>query len=171
MMYIPTMNSPKANKKPAKTDASRQTLRVVSPMHKANRQMSIHLNGSLDELGLSGAECHMLAFIDVYKPCPIGELVRVFGHKRSTTTSILDRLVDRGFLVREVNPKDRRSFLVKTTAKGSALAETAGRPVQAFDLEVVARVTERDMVGFEKVLRAIEEVTGVDVRKNGDSSD
>ena len=66
-------------------------LKVVSPLHKAMRQMSVHLGEAVRDQGIEGADGHLLAYVAAYGPCRIAELRRVFGHKPSTLTSLLDR--------------------------------------------------------------------------------
>lgn len=143
-------------------------LQVISPLHKASRQVALHLGASLEGFEIAPGEGHILSYVASYEPCPVGEMVRIFGHKRSTLTSILDRLCERGLLVREVNPADRRSFLVSTTPRGADLAEAVRRPVIDLDGEIRDRVAERDYEGFRRVMQAIEEATGIDVRKEED---
>ena len=97
-------------------------LQFLSPLHKASRQLSVYLETHTRELGVSPSEGHVVTYLRSYAPAPVGELVRVFGMKRSTLTSMLDRLERDGLLRREVNPGDRRSFLVHVTDAGVALA-------------------------------------------------
>lgn len=96
----------------------------------------------------------------------MSELSRVFGHKKSTVTGMLDRLTEKGFISRKVNPEDRRSFLLAIRPEGETVAKNAGAVVEQFEEDVMARITEEDMRGFRNVLKAVAEVTQVDVRGN-----
>ena len=140
------------------------TLRFISPMHKAFRQLGIHLEERMAGLGIQPGEGHLLAFLLTYEPSPISELIRVFGLKKSTLTGRLDRLVDKGLIRRDVNPEDRRSFLVGLTAKGRKLARRVNRITEALEAEIDTRIGRGDLKGFEQILRAIGEVTAVEVR-------
>ncbi|HEX2642293.1 MAG TPA: MarR family transcriptional regulator, partial [Thermoanaerobaculia bacterium] len=73
-------------------------LDFLSPLHKASRQISVYLESHTRELGVSPAEGHVLTYLRSYAPTPIGDLVRVFGIKQSTFTSMLDRLEEAGFV-------------------------------------------------------------------------
>jgi DNA-binding MarR family transcriptional regulator len=95
---------------------------------------------------------------------PISEITRVFGLKKSTMTSLLDRLEERGLLARHPHPDDGRSFLVELTAEGRRLAEQVQEPVDDLERSIGERVRERDIQGFHRVLEAIHEVTGIEVR-------
>lgn len=149
------MNNPKSNIRP---------FRFLSPLHRAGRQSAIYLEERLGDLEITGPECHLMSFVHVYGPCRIGELVRVFGYKKPTMTSMLDRLEARKLVRRTLSTEDRRSFEVTTTARGGRLADEARRRVERFDDEVVGSVSPRDLEGFRNVIRAVERITGVDVR-------
>ena len=140
-------------------------LQFLSPIHKASRQISIYLERATMELGVSPAEGHLLSYLRTYAPCPLSELERVFGHKRSTLTSMLDRLADRALLTRHVNPDDRRSFTLELTPDGRKLAGRLQKLLEAFEQSVTDRTNEKQMAGFRAVMEAIADVTNVKVRE------
>lgn len=155
------MNVPKSDK----CDERIGTV-ILSPLHKAYRQAMLYME-SLDcglDAGVSSSEIHVLAYIRRFGPCPTSEIGRVFGHKKSTVTSMLDRLAEKGFISREVNEDDRRSFLLAIRPEGEAVAKAAGALVDGFERAVADRVSEEDMQGFRRVLAAVAAVTGVEVR-------
>ena len=106
----------------------------------------------------------MLAYLLSYGPCSIAKLLRVFGFKKSTLTSILDRLVTRGFTSREVCPTDRRSFMIGLTSTGRTIAAEIRRQVEELEAEITRLVGPRHIAGFERVMQAIATITAVEVR-------
>ena len=144
-----------------------QPLRILSPIHKASRQIALHLELSLEELGMGSIEGHLLSYLGSYAPCTVGELTRVLGLKRSTMTSVLDRLEGRELLSRECDPDDRRSFRVQLTREGKLATRNIGRHLRKFEREALSRIRPRDLVGFQSVMAAIAEVTQVTVREKG----
>jgi DNA-binding MarR family transcriptional regulator len=141
-----------------------EPLVFLSPIHKATRQIGIHLSGRMADLGLAGSEGHLLSYLGSYAPVPISELARVFGLKKSTLTSMLDRLEERGLLRRELHPEDRRSFLVHLTRQGRGLAGKVRRCVDDLETEVRAGIRSEDLNGFRRVMESIAEVTQVEVK-------
>lgn len=139
-------------------------LSFLSPLHKASRQLTMHLEARTRALGVSPTEGHLLTYLGRYAPAPVGELVRVFGTKQSTLTSILDRLEGAGLLRRLPNPDDLRSVLLRLTPKGRTLAGRLNRELVALEREIGARVNARDRAGFDAVMAAVGTVTGVRVR-------
>lgn len=88
----------------------------------------------------------------------------MFGYNPSTLTGMLDRLEAREMLTRELNPDDRRSFLVRVTEEGARVATALRAKLEAFEEEVQSRIAKRDVQGFEAVMKAIAEVTNVQLR-------
>ncbi|MBV8519524.1 MAG: MarR family transcriptional regulator [Acidobacteria bacterium] len=137
-------------------------LTFLSPLHRATRQIALWFEErSPDHASIEG---HLLTYLVPYGPCPVSELTRVFGAKHSTMTSILDRLEERGLVAREENPNDRRSLLVALTKDGRKAAVRVNALVEELEQAIGERVSPRDLAGFQKVMRAIEEATGVVVR-------
>ena len=142
-----------------------QPLKIVSPIHKALRQISEHLTAKMGEIDAPGWESHLLSYVEVYGPCRVSELRRVFGYQPSTLTSVLDRLETEGLVTRQPNLEDRRSILIEVTPEGRRLGRAARRAVEKFEDQILKSLTERDLEGFRRVMTAIAEVTQVELRK------
>ena len=140
-------------------------LRYLSPIHKATRQITLYLEPQCAELGVSPAEGHLLSYLGTYAPCPIGEILRVFGSKPSTMTSVLERLAERGLIKREPDPGDRRSVLVSLTREGKNIAGRINRMVRDLEGRIGTHVGKHELAGFQSVMSAVENATGVRVRK------
>ena len=69
------------------------------------------------------------------------------------------RLARRGYLVRDVDPADRRSFLISLTPSGEAAAQTVAAAVRDVERQALAAVTETDLAGFHAVANALMEVS------------
>jgi DNA-binding MarR family transcriptional regulator len=121
---------------------------------------------AMSELEVSPQEGHILSYLRGYGPCPIAELVRVFGIKQSTLTSLLDRLEGHKLVLRAINPKDRRSFLVSLTSAGVDLAGRIDALVTRLESDLSAAVPSDDLEGFQAVMQAIERVTQITVRQD-----
>ncbi len=139
-------------------------LTFLSPIHKASRQVAVYFEGQMEDLDVSPLEGHVLSYLRSYAPCPISELGRVFGLKGSTLTSMLDRLEDREVIGREINPDDRRSFVIKLTREGRRLADRIQKIVEQLEQMLGRVVGANDVKGFKAVMAAIDKVTQVKLR-------
>jgi DNA-binding MarR family transcriptional regulator len=140
-------------------------LEFLSPLHKASRQITMYLEDQTRELGVSPVEGHVLTYLRKYAPAPVGELVRVFGLKQSTFTSLLDRLERAGLVRRELNPADRRSLLIHLTDRGRELTTRLNRLLEKLEDDIRARLRRAEVKGFHAVMAAVEDVTRVQVRE------
>jgi len=132
------------------------SLRLVPPVHRATHRIGLYLADLRDD-GLSQGEAHILALLASSAPATIAELHRGLAHKRSTLTSILDRLADRGLVTREVGAEDRRTFVITPTAKGLQIAKRVHRHLADLEDAVGKRVTADEVKCFLKVVSAVEE--------------
>ena len=130
-------------------------LRFVHPVHRATHRIGLYRD-NLREPGLTQGEAHILALLAHRSPAKVADLHRGLAHKRSTLTSILDRLASRRLVTRAVGKTDRRTFLVTLTAKGRKLARRISRHLSDLERSVIARVTAADIKGFNNVVIALE---------------
>src|SRR3954467_14478729 len=127
------------------------SLRLVPHIHRATHRIGLYL-AHLREDGLSQGEAHILALLASPGPAPIAELHRGLAHKRSTLTSILDRLAARGFITPAIWGADRRPFLIAPAAKGASIARRVHRHLLDLEESVARRVTADDLKGFMRVV-------------------
>lgn len=132
------------------------SLRLVPPIHRATHRIGLYLADLRDD-GLSQGEAHILALLATAGPTTIAELHRGLAHKRSTLTSILDRLAARGFITREVGATDRRTFVIAPTGKGVSIARRVHRHLLDLEEAVGRRVSADEVKSFIKVVAAVED--------------
>jgi DNA-binding MarR family transcriptional regulator len=132
---------------------------LVRPLERATHQAGLHLQAALADLGLSQAEIHVLAHLAADGPSSAGDLHRGFGHRRSTLTSVLDRLEARGFVSRAVDPRDRRSLIVSTTVDGAPVASRVLAAVEALERRVGDATSAAEREGYLAVLDALGRAT------------
>lgn len=136
-------------------------LRFLSPIHKASRQVGVHMERQMEGTGLAPQEGHLLSYLRSYAPCPIADVVTVFGLRGSTATAVLDRMEERGLITRTPNPDDRRSFLLELTAEGRSIAGEVQELVEKLEHSIARRITKDDETGFRNVMAAIEAAANV----------
>jgi len=116
---------------------------------------------------LTQGEAHILGLLAQSAPAKIADLHRGLAHKRSTLTSILDRLARRGLITRQVGKTDRRTFVVMLTGKGRKLAGRVSRHLSELERAVLTRVTAADIKGFNKVVAAVDQEASHRTRARG----
>jgi MarR family transcriptional regulator, organic hydroperoxide resistance regulator len=113
----------------------------------------------LADENLSPSEINALANLADGRVRSVGELAAAAGVRPTTLTSLLDRLAKRGYLTRELDPSDRRSFQLHLTASGASAARAALGAMAAIEQDAAHSLTAADLAGFRRVLDAILEVS------------
>ena len=131
------------------------TLRFVLDLQRATHRVGLYVE-RLRDLGVTQGEAHILAHLHAAERATVADLHRALAHKRSTLTSILDRLEARGLVVRETSPDDRRTFVVELTRDGKRAAKEVYGHLSAIEAAVADRVSPAALEGFAAVVAAIE---------------
>jgi DNA-binding MarR family transcriptional regulator len=79
--------------------------------------------GQAMHLGLGPTDLIALGHVCRAGQLTPGELAQMLGLTTGSITPLVDRMQAAGFVIREVNPDDRRSMLVRTTAAGTMAME------------------------------------------------
>jgi DNA-binding MarR family transcriptional regulator len=130
-------------------------LRLIPHIHRATHRIGLHIE-DLDDPRVNQAEAHVLAHLTSTGQATIGQLHRAFGHKRSTLTSILDRLERRKLIVRTSDSRDRRTFVITLTRNGRAAARRVVDHLRAVEARALQAATPADVRTFLRVLERFE---------------
>ena len=106
-------------------------------------------------LEISPAQARIMYVLWRRESIPIGELGVMTSLKKSTMTSMLDRLEKAGFLTRTDSKEDRRIILVQRTDKDKAWEKDYVNISKEMERVVFKGFDERERDQFEAYLRRI----------------
>ncbi len=129
-------------------------LSLIPEIHRATHRIGLYL-ADLREQGVTQGEAHILAHLADANPTTVGELHKSLAHRRSTLTSILDRLVERGLVTRETGVKDRRTFVIALTTKGRQTATAVHRHLSVLERDLKRAFPTDALAGAAAVLTGI----------------
>jgi DNA-binding MarR family transcriptional regulator len=89
----------------------------------------------------------------------VSQLSDATGTKPSTLTNVLDRLEHRGYLHRELDATDRRSFRLVLTESGDAVAAQVRDAITDLETRALGRLSARQIAGFHAVVAALQEAS------------
>jgi MarR family transcriptional regulator, organic hydroperoxide resistance regulator len=115
------------------------------------------LSAALADLSLSPAEINALANLGEGGTLNIRQLSERTGTRASTLTSLLDRLENRGYLARELDPADRRSFRLPLTKAGQAAAAQVLAAIADLERNALARLDASQLAGYHAVIAALQD--------------
>jgi len=132
---------------------------VILALHRATHATLHALTTTLADLDLPAADINALANLVEGTGQTVGALATATATRPSTLTSLLDRLTRRGYIVRESDPADRRSFVVRLTPDGQAAAQRAAAAIADLERQALAATTPAQRAGFQAVIDALTEVS------------
>lgn len=102
----------------------------VAALHRTVHALALYFEAAL-EGNVTQAEAVVLLHLAWYGASTINNVHRAFLHKRSTLTSVVDRLERKGLVERRIGEDDRRNFVVGLTHRGARAAERVVAAVAA----------------------------------------
>jgi DNA-binding MarR family transcriptional regulator len=159
-----------------KAFAETEAKRFVMPPRRGNYVVELHR--AVHALGLfldartagavTQAEALILAHLAEHGTSTINTLHRVFLHRRSTLTSVIDRLEAKGLVGRRPADDDRRSFAVELTRAGRTQARSILRALDELRGTVEPRRKNQELDAHADFLHALAEAAAALARSASD---
>jgi MarR family transcriptional regulator, organic hydroperoxide resistance regulator len=131
---------------------------VLLALQRATHHTLHALTGALADLDLTASEINTLANLADGRSRNVRDLAADTGTRATTLTGVLDRLERRGYLIRELDPADRRSFRLALTGPGRAVARKVRTAVTELETAALAGLSARQLAGYHAVVSALQEV-------------
>ncbi len=106
-------------------------------------------------LEITGPQRLVVRIVGRFPGMSAGEVSEILHLHPSTLTGILKRLVDRGLLVRRVDPGDARRALLELTPRGRAADATRTGTVEAAVRRALGRLGARDVEAARAVAESL----------------
>jgi len=117
-------------------------------VNKHNIQPWLHLELTKEQLRV----IFLLSFKGKASP---GEVAEAFGVPKANVTSVIDRLVGKGLVSRQENPKDRRSYILSLTEEGRSQVEKLREMGIAKFKRTLDRMDEERLESLHRGLEAL----------------
>jgi DNA-binding MarR family transcriptional regulator len=131
----------------------------ILALHRATHATLHALTTRLADLDLPAADINVLANLADGVARTVGGLAAATATRPSTLTSLLDRLAGRGYIVRELDIADRRSYVIRLTPAGRVAAERAAAAIADLERQALIAVTPAEHAGFHALIKALTEVS------------
>jgi DNA-binding MarR family transcriptional regulator len=130
---------------------------IIAALQQATHVTLHVLAVRLAHLDLAPSEQNVLAVLADGGRRTVGALAMATGTRPTTLTSVLDRLERRRLVRRQLDPADRRSFLVTLTPAGRQAARSVQAAITELERAALAALTPVQLAGFRAVTRALSE--------------
>jgi DNA-binding MarR family transcriptional regulator len=126
---------------------------LIPLLHRATHAVSLKI-AEIPDTDVNQAEAHILAHLHEARAARVGDIHAAFGHRRSTLTSILDRLEDRKLIKRTADLNDRRAIVVSLTPRGKAVAARVYRTLSDAEATVLRDFSKQQITAFREIAEA-----------------
>ena len=130
--------------------------RLIYLITRAQHSLMTHLKKELNARGTSITPVQAgILFLLRKKAHTMTKLSRILSIDNSAITGLVDRLEKSGLAQRTANPKDRRTYLIRITEKGTAEIDRAYIIIKRVNEEIKSGFSEKEVEIFKKVLNSL----------------
>jgi DNA-binding MarR family transcriptional regulator len=145
--------------KAAAPQPSGETLQFMQRMWDFVHALDVRSKRMMQTIGVTGPQRLVIRLVGQQPGQTATEIASMLGKHPSTLTGVLARLEERGLLVRESDPEDRRRARFKLTPEGKKVDRERRGTVEAATRRALARVNTSDIdKALELVAILVEEL-------------
>jgi DNA-binding MarR family transcriptional regulator len=85
-------------------------------------------------------------------------MIHALGVTKQAASQLIDTLVIRGYLARQVNPDDRRRVLIELTERGQAAVVAVRAAIEDVDSELAEMISPTELAGLRTGLAALAKI-------------
>jgi DNA-binding MarR family transcriptional regulator len=130
--------------------------RLIYLLFTAQNRLRMHIRDELMAAGMkiTLVQAGILFLLKQKNGQPMSKLSRLLFLDNSTITGLIDRLERSGFVLRKVNPKDRRSSLIHITRQGTKEVNKAETVIHLVNEEIKAEFSKEEIESFKRILNS-----------------
>ena len=138
-------------------------IKIVMDILKSLFELKNSLIGDLDkqvhEQNINRSEFITLISISGNEKKSMSDLCRDVDLKSGSLTTLIDNLIEKGYVKREFDKRDRRKILVQLTTKGKDFAKIIKKSFEDNTFSKVEKLTVKDTKNLFKAIDIIKEIT------------
>lgn len=113
----------------------------VAWIHNISKNQMKYLNSHIKDLNLGHEMRYIMAIYD-NPGISQDDLVNMFGQSKASVAKSLKKLEDKGYIIRNVNPENRRKYMLNATSKAEELVPKIRKISKDWEMEV--GITDED---------------------------
>jgi DNA-binding MarR family transcriptional regulator len=94
------------------------------------------------------------------------DMIHALGVTKQAASQLIDTLVIRGYLARQVNPDDRRRKLIELTERGRAAVIAVRAAIEDVDNELAEMISPAELAGLRTGLAALARINETQINEN-----
>jgi DNA-binding MarR family transcriptional regulator len=100
---------------------------------------------------LNGGQVKCISFISMRGTCTANDMVNSFGLDKAQIARLVKEMVEKNWLIRTANPKDKRSQLLSLTESGMEIAALFTKTQEKLHKQMHSNISEQELREFERV--------------------
>ena len=133
---------------PARRTLDDDTKSILDSLRRLSRALRLSEKEAQNRYGLTAAQLVVLHVLHENPDCSLGELASFTATDQSTSSVVVQRLVEAGYVSRIDQERDRRHVALKLTPSGRALATKSPLPLEEQVVRSLARMRGPDRAMF-----------------------
>lgn len=138
--------------------------KIKRGVRQIDRAARIYTAKAVRHTGLNPAELQALRHITYHGVCNQKELADDLGVDKAAVTRLAVQLEKKGYVVREPDPEDGRSKLLKPTVAATSLKSQLVSVESTFYEWLLAGITEKEAAAFAKTLEKLRQLASEERR-------
>jgi DNA-binding MarR family transcriptional regulator len=134
---------------------SEDVMTVLKEFRLIFKSMKRHFQWVEKQTGISGAQLWALAAVVGQPGIRVTELGKSMAIHQSTTSNLVERLVQADLMRRERSAKDQRVVQLFPTAKGSRLVKKAPMPVRGVLMDGLEKLSPKELASLVSSLKTL----------------
>lgn len=134
---------------------SKQLGLIAKRIREFYRTLKKEFNLILESEGMTNGEFLMLKSIVQSENLKVSEMAKELGVSLPYITSLSDKMVKKGFIVREQSKDDRRIVVIKLTKEGKSKYAKLDRLILKYLETGFDRLSDQELLSFDKILKKV----------------
>jgi len=136
----------------------RHDLKILQSLRRIIRAVDIHSRKLSLDYKITGPQLIALLSIAEKGPLTLAAIAKDIHLSPSTLVGVVDRLVEKGYVIRERSTKDRRQINISLTEEGSSFVNDAPSPLQQTLAEALNELSTSEQATISRSLQQVVEL-------------
>ena len=136
---------------------------VLIAIRRIIQSIDLHSRDLVRQFGLTGPQLIVLQEVSRLEEVSVGEIAKAISLGQATVTGILERLENRGLIIKQRSKNDKRRVLVQATSASKQLLKKAPPPMQEHFIQQLTNLQDWEQAMILSSLQRI--VAMMDAKK------
>ncbi|MBR9729092.1 MarR family winged helix-turn-helix transcriptional regulator [Shewanella intestini] len=104
-----------------------------------------------NELGICSMHVQCILYIKQHQACTANDIVKHLARDKAQIARLIKEMIEKTWLVKQINPNDKRSQQLLLTEKGHALADSIQQTQHQVHQQMQNQLNTEDLIEFQRI--------------------